>query len=251
MCRISGSNCERSHDVSEVDNTKGEQVEHESRHASGLSRTAIRSGAVAIAAVAGLALVVPSWAAPIPTGEETTTGTEGACSGGMNNSLEAVHPTLLWPPNHKYYGDGPNEDLYFLASDGDGGEIVLTTSGTHDQYDEDGSEFNGSGNTGDEDGDGVADDVRADDEDAVLDTSESSSTQPVYVEEGSSAVQTDWVARAERAGTGVRLGVPNRTYTLTGVAEFSDGGTCTVEFDVVVPHDMGKGDGNGKKDPVR
>ena len=209
---------------------------------------------LAAAIVTGLGLVVPVEArsgnpGPIPTGDETE-GTSEASDCGNGNSLIAVHPSLLWPPNHKYYGDAPNEELYFLATDDDGGQVALTTTGTHNQYDGDGAELNGSGNTGDEDGDGIGDDVRPWDDGGALDTTESTSTAPVYGESGEGSVQTDWAARSERAGTGVQAGVPNRVYRLTGMATFDDG-ECSLTIQITVPHDMGVGDGNGKKEPVR
>lgn len=203
---------------------------------------------VAGSVLGALALVGPVVAGPVPSGSstETTSTAPGDC--GEGNSLIAVHPTLLWPPNHKYFGDDANENLYFLAEDDDGGEIALVTSGTHNQYDSEGAELNGSGGTGDEDGDGVSDDVTPDETGPL--SGDSTAVMPVYAEAASSAVQTDWMARAERAGTGVQAGVPNRTYTLTGTATFDDG-SCDLTIQIVVPHDMGKGDGNGKKQPVR
>lgn len=200
------------------------------------------------ASAATLALVAPVVAGPVDSGSKTETTSTSPDDCGEGNSLIAVHPTLLWPPNHKYFGDQAGENLYFLATDDDGGEVLLVTSGTHNQYDGEGNELNGSGSTGDEDGDGVADDVTPN-EDGPL-SGDSTATMPVYAETANSAVQTDWMARAERAGTGVNAGVPNRTYTLTGSATFDDG-SCDLAITVVVPHDMGKGSGNGKKQPVR
>lgn len=210
---------------------------------------------LAAATITGLALVAPVDAqsgnpGPIPTGDETEGTSQSTDDCGSGNSLVAVHPSLLWPPNHKYYGDAANEALYFLAVDEDGGPIDLVTTGTHNQYGEDGAELNGSGNTGDEDGDGIGDDVRPWDDGGAIDTTESTSTTPVYGESGDGTVQTNWAARSERAGTGVQAGVPNRKYTLTGMATFDDG-SCSLSIEILVPHDMGVGDGNGKKEPVR
>lgn len=200
------------------------------------------------ASVSALGLVGPVVAAPTPTGSQTETTSTSPDDCGEGNSLIAVHPTLLWPPNHKYFGDVAGENLYFLAEDDDGGSVTLATTGTHNQYDSEGAELNGSGNTGDEDGDGVADDVTPN-EDGPL-SAESTATAPAYAETADGSVQTNWMARAERAGTGVKAGVPNRTYTLTGMATFDDG-SCDLSIEIVVPHDMGKGTGNGKKQPAR
>lgn len=200
------------------------------------------------ASIAALAIVGPVLAAPIPTGSDTETTSTSPDDCGAGNSLIAVHPTLLWPPNHKHFGDQAGEDLYFLAEGDEGEKIALVTTGTHDQYDSEGAEFNGSGNTGDEDGDGFADDVTPAESGPL--SGDSTANEPVYAEEGEGSVQTDWMARAERAGTGVQAGVPNRTYTLTGTATFEDG-TCGLSIEIVVPHDMGRGTGNGKKQPVR
>ena len=208
--------------------------------------------AVGVGVAAAFSFVGPSLAGnpgPIPTGDETETDSE-AVDCGNGNSLVAVHPTLLWPPNHKYYGDAPNEELHFLATDDEGMNINLTTWATHNQYDDDGAELNGAGNTGDEDGDGIADDVRPWDEGGPISARDDDTNVPAYTESANGSVQTDWAARAERAGTGVRAGVPNRKYTLNAMADFVDG-DCTLQITITVPHDMGVGNGNGKKEPVR
>jgi hypothetical protein len=143
------------------------------------------------------------------------------CENG--NSLTLVGPEKLWPPNHKYY----EGDLYILADGDEGEEITLTTTGTHNQYDADtGTEMNGSGNT--------ADDITVNDDDAEL-TTEPGDPQPAALEEGTSAVKTDWDVRAERSGQ-MKEG---RTYTLSGTATFEDG-SCDVSYSFLVPHDMRK-----------
>jgi hypothetical protein len=190
--------------------------------------------------VLALLMVGPLSAAPIDTNGQTETTDQSPDNCGNGNRLEATYPTRLWPPNHKYYGDQPNETLQFVATDDDGGEVTLETRGTHNQYDGD-TEFSGAGNTGD--------DVVPNDDGGTLDSS-STDQVPVYVETDEGSVTTMWMARSERAGNSLHTDAPNRVYTLTGDAMFDDG-TCSLTIEITVPHDMGKGDGNGKKEPVR
>lgn len=178
--------------------------------------------ALLAAAVAG-ALFVASPLVAAPKGTEHFNQNTERDSGqecGEGNTLAISAPTKLWPPNHKYF-----EGLYVVARDADGGEIDLTTTGTHDQYDADtGTEMNGSGNT--------ADDMAVTDDEAEV-TSAENDPQPVANELGTEEVQTDWAARAERSGRDKT----GRTYTLSGTAIFEDG-ECTWSWNFEVPHDM-------------
>jgi hypothetical protein len=178
--------------------------------------------ALLAAAVAGaLFIAAPLGAAPKGTehfNKATERDSEQDC--GEGNTLAISAPTKLWPPNHKYF----DEDLYVVARDAGDGEISLTTTGTHNQYDEDGTEMNGAGNT--------SEDITVIDEDAQL-TEDSTDTQPVAEEVGNSEVRTDWAARAERSGRDQA----GRIYTLSGTAVFEDG-SCSWSYNFAVPHDM-------------
>ena len=179
--------------------------------------------AMLAAAVAGaLFIAAPLVAAPPGTENYNKSGVVVYdCEGG---SLTFTAPSDLWPPNHKYY-----EDISVLAtSDDPEEELVLTTTGTHDQYDADtGVEQNGAGNT--------ADDITVDDDEAAViqENSDSSDPQIVAVENGTGTVLTDWQARAERSGRDQT----GRVYTLSGDTEFS-GQPCSFEVTMTVPHDM-------------
>ena len=115
----------------------------------------------------------------------------------------------MWPPNHKYRTGS------ITAKDSDGGNVTLVTTGTHDEYLEDGTELNGAGNT---------------DNDTDI--------QPVDGAMGDGEATTTHRLRGERSGRG-----DGRTYTLTAVATWEDGSTCEEEFTVTVPHDQGQGSG--------
>lgn len=188
-------------------------------------RQAGRWGAL-LAGFAALAIVVPGTALPPGTeGYNQSDGTTAEDQGedcGPGNSLTLRHPDNLWPPNHKYY-----DDLHALAEDEEGGMISLESHGYHDQYDSDGVEDNGSGNTGD--------DITPDDEDASVmeNSTDEGYPQPVATESDDGSVQTDWRARAERSGRDQ----DGREYTFGASAEFADG-SCSVEVTFTVPHDM-------------
>lgn len=180
---------------------------------------------LAAAVVGALAVAAPLVAMPKGTGDfnKATERDSGEDCGDESNTLAISAPTKLWPPNHKYF----DADLYVVARDADGGKIELTTTGTHDQYDGDGVEENGAGNT--------ANDITVIDSDAQL-TANSTDQQPAAVESADGEVQTDWAARAERSGRFKE----GRVYTLGGTAVFEDG-TCSWSFNFAVPHDMRPG----------
>lgn len=179
--------------------------------------------ALLAAAVAG-ALFVASPLIAAPKGTEhfnqSTERDSAQDCGDDSNTLAISAPTKLWPPNHKYF----DEDLYVVARDTDGTNIELSTTGTHDQYDGDGVEENGAGNT--------ANDITIIDEDAEFTTDEDD-PQPAAFEENTGEVQTDWAARSERSGRFKE----GRVYTLSGTAVFEDG-TCSWSYNFAVPHDM-------------
>lgn len=173
------------------------------------------------AAVVG-ALFVASPLVALPKGTENYNHSAVRDTGencGPGNAVDLVAPEKVWPPNHKYY-DG---ELHVVATDEQNQMITLATTGTHDQYDGD-IEDNGAGHT--------ADDITVIDEDADV-TTDPGDAQPAAVEENTGEVQTDWAARAERSGRFKE----GRTYTFSGIAEFTDG-SCAVTFDFNVPHDM-------------
>jgi len=130
-------------------------------------------------------------------------------------TITYVGPNKLWPPNHKY------NTATVTATDEDADDMVsLTTTGTHDQYDEEGNEIVGAGNT---------------DQDI----------EPAAQTEvsGTGSASQAFRIRSERSGTRVE----GRTYTITADAMFSDSDgdgssdemtPCHAEFTIVVPHDM-------------
>ena len=131
------------------------------------------------------------------------------CSDG--NSVVYNGPLEMWPPNHKY------RDLTVTATDDEpSNTVTLTTTGTHDEYLEDGSEMNGAGNT-----DGDFFDVT-----------------PGGTDSGQGQAVTEHRIRGERSGRG-----DGRTYTIHALALFSDGEECEGDFTSTVPHDQGQGSG--------
>ena len=180
------------------------------------------------AAVAG-ALFVASPLVAAPKGQigSYNKSVDHITACGESGSINIFAPDKMWPPNHKYV-----EDLFISATDADGGEVSLTSTGTHDQYVEGDSgleEQNGAGNTGD--------DITSDDEKAtVVQSTDENSGFPniVATESDTGTVITDWKARAERSGRDQT----GRYYTFTAEAKFSDGQTCSADLTVIVPHDM-------------
>jgi hypothetical protein len=189
---------------------------------------AMRRISLLLAALVALsAFAAPLVAAPKGTSHNQSDIQTAECAN--DNTLVTRAPATLWPPNHKYY-----TDLYVLAQDGEGGEVELVTRGWHDQYDGD-VEYRGAGNTGD--------DITINDDDATAVTlgsedegKEEGKVTVVATEDGMGEVQTDWKARAERAGSFKE----GRTYTLDALASYSDGSTCELRVDFIVPHDMRK-----------
>jgi hypothetical protein len=176
--------------------------------------------ALLAAAVAGaLFIAAPLTAAPKGTENFNKSFATQAQDCGDGNELLIWAPAKLWPPNHKYY-----EDIHGLATSQSDGQIVLTTIGTHNQY-VDGAEMNGSGNT--------TNDLTVTDDQAGV-TPSDDDTQITAVESSSGQVQTDWAARAERSGRDL----DGRAYSLYANAEFPDGGSCEVDVEFIVPHDM-------------
>lgn len=187
--------------------------------------------ALLAAAVTG-ALFVASPLIAAPKDTNFNNSEETVAQGcGDGNELAIVAPEKLWPPNHKYF-----EDVYARATGSDGEQITLETRGVHDQYDADGVEENGSGNT--------ADDITVDDEDSewVQDSDPNSSDpQVIAIETGTREVITNWAVRSERSGRDQA----GRTYTLQALATFAGdtttgtgSGSCELTVQMVVPHDM-------------
>ena len=133
----------------------------------------------------------------------------------------------MWPPNHKY------QDLSITAEDrdGDGDEITLTTTVTHDEY--------------------VADYVPSDDDSEDEQTSNeeqgaghtANDASPFLANDsGTGEATTAHQVRSERSGRG-----DGRTYTIDVLATF-DGDECTTTFSVEVPHDMRSHNAPAKED---
>lgn len=125
--------------------------------------------------------------------------------------IEYTGDPVMWPPNHKTQTYNVNA---VDAGETDDATTSIFTSSTHDEYAEDGTEWNGSGNTDN------------DAEDAA------SSAEPATDADGDGRAETTVELRSERSGRG-----DGRTYTISATAEF-DEGVCTADFTVEVPHDM-------------
>lgn len=115
-----------------------------------------------------------------------------ACTDDAGNTVGTityVGPLKMWPPNHKLQ----DITIVAVATDADD-EVTLSTQGTHDEFQEDGTEMVGAGNT-DTDVDPPAD------------------------ADGPSAgsATTGHALRSERSGQG-----DGRTYTLDWQAKFTD-----------------------------
>jgi hypothetical protein len=123
-------------------------------------------------------------------------------------------PKDIWPPNHKY------RNLTISATDADGGEVMLTVTGSSDET-VDGEELNGAGNT---DADYIGPDMT-----------------PVAVASGTGTASTPYQVRGERSGRG-----DGRTYSFLTLAEFEDG-SCTHTFTATVPHDQRNHTNSGPK----
>jgi len=226
-----------------------------------------RSLIVAVPAALALLTVGPLYAAKGENPKQPTASTKygsstngvcnGTATGGSDNLLSFTAPDELWPPNHKYF-----TGIQINAVDGDGsGNVDLASSGTHNQYDDEGQEWNGSGNTGeDTDGDGLADDVKVDpaekpdgEDDGATEgyadsngDAEGADNVVLYNEaDDDGNVETTWWAVRERSGRGVQAvnqgtaETPDRVYEFMVTATFDDE-ECTGTFSVTVPHDQGK-----------
>ena len=124
-------------------------------------------------------------------------------------------PLTLWPPNHKY-----NEGTITATADNPDDEVTLTTEAAHDQVNEDGSEWNGAGNTP------VEGDIKTDDPNPATGTGSASQTYDI---------------RAERSGQRSALdeeGRVGRHYVIGYEATFGASDPCVGMFELFVPHDM-------------
>ena len=186
---------------------------------------------LAVALLAGasgaVAIANPLFALPPGTEDYNKNGTANVPCDNTDDSIVVEAPPALWPPNHKYYKDIV---VTAVGSDGDE-EIVLTTTGTHNQYEGD-VEQNGTGNTGD--------DVRPEEGYVNEAEGEEGYAEVAAEETGTGTAAETWWARAERSGHKSELESQGRQYDFTFNATF-DNVPCFAEpmaFDVVVPHDM-------------
>lgn len=133
------------------------------------------------------------------------------CDGG---EVALTGDLVLWPPNHKY----SDYDIVATA-DNEDDNVELATQATHDEFDENGDEINGAGNTTDDASPAMAMDM------------------------GTGSAMTEHDLRSERSGRG-----DGRTYTINYEAQFGDGEPCMGEFTIEVPHDMRSDNAPPKKD---
>ena len=180
-----------------------------------INRSIILSTVVALAVAAPAAAQRDEGESPQDVKDQSKTEVPVSCNDeGEDNVIVFDGDLQMWPPNHKY------QDLSVTAEDrdGDGDEITLTTTVTHDEYVEDflpeneesepGEEEVGAGNT-------------------------QNDASPFFAaDSGSSSVTTTHDVRSERSGRG-----DGRTYTINADATF-DGDSCEATFEVEVPHDM-------------
>lgn len=202
---------------------------------------------LASALLAGAALAAPAVAAPsialkaaapssgksVDSGPRTDKASSSKTSkivrtcpqddGSPAGTITFEGATALWPPNHKMV------PVQITWADEDAQDSLgVVWRAAHDQFAEDGSELQGSGNT--------SDDITP-------------ATQPGDRLTGTGSITQPFQVRAERSGTRGE----GRTYTIAGTAFFSDSDndgssedvtSCDFSFDIVVPHDQGKGAGN-------
>jgi hypothetical protein len=195
-----------------------------------------RVGVIAAAGALGaIAIANPLLALPKGTedynknGATVTTPCDNPALSALNDSISYAAPPALWPPNHKYY-----EDIVVTANGQQADQIVLTTTGTYNQYEGD-VEQNGSGNTGDDvrPADGVFNSEDDEDQDGNVEF--------IATQNGTGSAAETWWARAERSGHKSTIDTQGREYTFTYQATFNGvqcytGGPKT--FTVIVPHDM-------------
>lgn len=163
-----------------------------------------KSTSLFIASAVAVAVAAPATAGPGKSphpspGTQTDSVTVDCNDQGDTISLDG--PTLIWPPNHKLV------DVELTMTDADGGEVMFGTMSTHDEFLEDGTEMNGSGNTAEDwmDVDGAS---------------------------GTGSATATLQVRAERSGQG-----DGRTYTVD-VSGTAGGDECSTTFELLVPHDM-------------
>lgn len=159
---------------------------------------------ILLAATAALVVAAPAVAGPGSSPHPSPGAQNDSVTVVCNDNDDTISldgPTLIWPPNHKLV------DVAITMTDADGGEVVFGTTSTHDEYLEDGTEMNGSGNTSEDyaDIDGAS---------------------------GSGEATGTLQVRAERSGQG-----DGRTYTVD-VSGTAGGDECSATFSLVVPHDM-------------
>ena len=191
-----------------------------------------RLALLALGTAGAVALAGPLTARPKGTEAYNKNGTAVtiACDNG-EDSITYAAPPALWPPNHKYY-----EGIIVTANGSEpDDQIVLMTTGTHNQYEGD-TEQNGTGNTGD--------DVRPADGafNSEDDEDQDGNVEFIAEEQGTGTASEAWWARAERSGHKSDIDTQGRQYDFSYNATF-DGEPCYQEsktFSVIVPHDMRK-----------
>ena len=139
------------------------------------------------------------------------------CGDGEGGHTVTWTPTTVWPPNHKYQ----DVTITYTDSSEDHQLTLAATSATHDQYDAEGNELNGAGNT---------------DEDVVL---------PADAATGTESVSVIVRARGERSGRDKTGRVYTVDYTANSVnADGETDNTCDGQITVTVPHDCRNGQCN-------
>jgi len=150
---------------------------------------------------------------------------------GEGNYVVINGDPVLWPPNHKY------SPYTVTATDDDGGEVILGTSGSHDEYVEGATTPAPTSDAEEEAAE------EPEEENGAGNTTEDS--RPLVTFDSATGQNTaDHELRSERSGRG-----NGRTYTLNFYAQFEDGecsGTATVE----VPHDMRSDNAPEAKDRI-
>jgi len=170
---------------------------------------------ILLSAIAAMAIAAPSAALPgnggnDPQGAKSQDQTDHQQVECNDDYIEYTGDPVMWPPNHKTQ----TYNVDAVDPDNDDATTSIFTVSNHDEYAEDGTEWNGAGNT-----DNDAQDA-------------ASSAEPATDADNDGRAETTVELRSERSGRG-----DGRTYTISATAEF-DEGTCTAEFTVEVPHDM-------------
>lgn len=175
----------------------------------------MKTRTIMISAVAiGMMVAAPATANRPQDAKDTKAETvTHQCDGG---TVALTGDMVLWPPNHKYSSFG----VLALADNPDD-NVTLATEALHEEYTEDGQEYNGAGNTTDDASPAAASDM------------------------GTGSAETAHDLRSERSGRG-----DGRTYTITYEAQFGDGQPCIGSFPVEVPHDMRSDNAPAKEDTV-